>query len=173
MYVKEFTPLPRIGSQPSTSVCVKLAIGWLEKSQPKGLYFVTPRRLIAIVLSVVALLAVFVPAASAEGTGRFERCAVQTPDRGTVIVAYTLEDQGAVQMAAAQCSYLISTGAYVIATNHVGLTDNPDFDRVCMVEFSSSNSLNVFYSVFRPSSYRVAEAACDAADDGSALVTYD
>ena len=133
----------------------------------------TRRRLIAIVLSVVALLTLFVPAASAEGTGRFERCAVQTPDHATVIVAYTLDNQTAVQTAAAQCSYLVSTGSYVIASNHVGLADSPDFDRVCMIEYSSNNSLNVFRSVYQPSSYFVAAAACDAADDGSALVSYD
>jgi hypothetical protein len=135
--------------------------------------FVTPRRLIATLLSAVALLALVVPAAAAQETGRIERCAVQTPDHGTVIVAYTLESQAAVEVAAAQCSYLVSTGAYVVATNHVGLTDNPDFARVCMVEFSRSNSINIFRSVYHPSSYYVAAAACDAADDGSALVNYD
>ncbi len=115
----------------------------------------------------------FVPVASAQGTGRFERCAVQSPDSGTVIVAYTLDNQAAVQVAAAQCSYLISTGNFIAATNHVGLTDNPDFDRVCVIEYSSANSINVFRSAYQPASYRVAAAACQSADDGSALVTYD
>jgi hypothetical protein len=115
----------------------------------------------------------FVPVASAQETGRFERCAVQSPDSGTVIVAYTLDNQAAVQVAAAQCSYLISTGSFIAATNHVGLTDNPDFDRVCVIEYSSANSINVFRSVYQPASYRVAAAACQSADDGSALVTYD
>ena len=90
-----------------------------------------------------------------------------------MIVAYTLDNQTAVEVIAAQCSYLISTGAFFTATNHVGLTDNPDFERVCMIEYSRSNSINVFSSVFQPASHRVATAACDAADDGSALVSYD
>jgi hypothetical protein len=135
---------------------------------------VISRRLLAgFALSVGVLSTLFVPVASAQTTGRYERCAVQSPDFGTVIVAYTLDDQFAVQTAAAQCSYLISTGSYVAATNHVGLTDNPDFARVCVVEYSSSNSLNVFRSVYQPVSARLAQAACDAADNGSALVTYD
>ena len=132
---------------------------------------VTPQRLSAGLLLMLSML--FVPVASAQDTGRIERCAVQSPDFGTVIAAYTLDDQSAVQAAAGQCAYLISTGAYIAATNHVGLTDNPDFARVCMVEYSSSNSLDVFYSVYQPSSFSRAEAACDSADDGNALVTYD
>jgi hypothetical protein len=115
----------------------------------------------------------FAPVASAQDTGRFERCAVQSPDQGTVIVAYTLDSQGAVQVAASQCAYLISTGAYVAATNHVDLNDNPDFARFCMVEYSSANSVDVFYNLFRPSSSFRASAACDAADNGDAVVTYD
>jgi hypothetical protein len=124
-------------------------------------------------LAVVTASALFVPVASAQDTGRIERCAVQSPDFGTVIVAYTLDNQAAVQVAAGQCAYLISTGQYVAATNHVGLTDNPDFSRVCIVEYSSANSIDVFSSVFQPSSSYHAVAECDAADNGSALVTYD
>jgi hypothetical protein len=124
-------------------------------------------------LAVVAALALFVPVAAAQDTGRIERCAVQSPDFGTVIVAYTLDDQAAVQVAAGQCAYLISTGAYIAATNHVGLTDNPDFARVCMVEYSGANSIDVFRSVYQPSSSYHAVAACDAADNGTALVSYD
>jgi hypothetical protein len=135
---------------------------------------VTSRRLLAgFLFTVVVLSTLFVPVASAQGTGRIERCAVQSPDYGTVIVAYTIGNQAAVQVAAAQCSYLISTGDYVAATNHVGLTDNPDYARVCMVEFSRANSIDVFGSVYQPSSYSFAAAVCNAADDGSALVTYD
>ena len=133
----------------------------------------TLRRLIGTLFALVAIASLSVPVASAQETGRFERCAVQTPEHGTVIVAYTLDNRTAVEVAAAQCSYLISTGAFVTATNHVGLTDNPDFERVCMVEYSRSNSINVFSSVYQPSAYRVAARACDAADDGSALVSYD
>jgi len=98
---------------------------------------------------------------------------VQSADFGTVLVAYTLDDQGAVQVAAGQCAYLISTGTYVAATNHVDLNDDPDFARVCMVEYSSANSIDVFRRVFQPSSSYDAVAACDAADNGTALVTYD
>jgi hypothetical protein len=131
----------------------------------------TPHRLTAVVFLLLSTL--FVPVASAQDTGRFERCAVQSPAFGTVIVAYTLDDQSAVQVAAGQCAYLISTGSYIAATNHVGVTDNPDFERVCIVEYSSANSLDVFRSVYQPSSTRDAMAACDAADNGDALVTYD
>lgn len=102
-----------------------------------------------------------------------EQCAVQTPDHGTVAVAYTLSSQAAVDVAAAQCSYLISTGVFVVATNHVGLTDHPDFERVCMIEYSRTNSVDIFRSVYQPSAYTAASAACAAADDGSALVTYE
>jgi hypothetical protein len=135
---------------------------------------VIARRFLAgFVLAAGVLSTAFAPVASAQTTGRYERCAVQSPDFGTVIVAYTLDDQTSVQFAAAQCSYLISTGNYVAATNHVGLTDNPDFARVCVVEYSRSNSLNIFRSVYAPISERLADAACDAANDGTALVTYD
>jgi len=135
---------------------------------------VIPRRFIAgTLLSLGVLGTLFAPVASAQGTGRIERCAVQTPDHGTVAVAYTLDSQAAVDVAAAQCSYLISTGIFMVATNHVGLTDNPDFERVCMIEFSRTNSVDIFRSVYQPSAYTVAMAACDAANDGSALVTFD
>ena len=135
---------------------------------------ITPR-LIAGPFAALGLLssAILAPVASAQSTGRIERCAVQTPDHGTVAVAYTLDSQNAVDVAAAQCSYLISTGVFVVATNHVGLTDNPDFARVCMIEYSRTNSVDVFRSVYQPAAYDVASAACDAADNGSALVTYD
>ena len=133
-----------------------------------------PRRLIAGSLFSLGVLATqFAPVASAQSTGRVERCAVQTPDHGTVAVAYTLSSQAAVDVAAAQCSYLISTGVFMVATNHVGLTDNPDFERVCMIEYSRTNSVDIFSSVYQPSAYGVASAVCNAADDGSALVTYD
>jgi hypothetical protein len=135
---------------------------------------VISRRFIAGSLFSLGVLAtLFAPVASAQSTGRIERCAVQTPDHGTVAVAYTLDNQAAVQVAAAQCSYLISTGVFFVATNHVGLTDNPDFERVCMIEYSSLNSVDIFRSVYQPSAYAVASAACNAADDGSALVTWD
>jgi hypothetical protein len=134
---------------------------------------ISRRLLTGFVASVGVLSTLFVPVASAQTTGRFERCAVQSPDFGTVVVAYTLDNPTAVQTAAAQCSFLISTGNFIAATNHVGLTDNPDFARVCVVEYSRSNSLNVFRSVYQPVSARLAQAACDAADDGTALVTYD
>ena len=34
-------------------------------------------------------------------------------------------------------------------------------------------TLDIFRSVYQPSAYAVASAACYAADDGTALVTYD
>src|SRR5262245_60638652 len=121
---------------------------------------VTPYRISAVLFFAIGMVSMlFAPIASAQDTGRIERCAVRSAEYGTVIVAYTLDDQAAVQVAAGQCAYLISTGAYIAATNHLDINESPDFERVCMVEYSSANSLDVFRSIYQPSSSYHAAAA--------------
>src|SRR5579864_9240175 len=68
----------------------------------RGLIVTCHRLTAALLLSIVVISTAFVPVASAQDTGRIERCAVQSADFGTVLVAYTLDDQGAVQVAAGQ-----------------------------------------------------------------------
>jgi hypothetical protein len=126
-----------------------------------------------LLFTVVVVATLFVPVAWAQDTGRFERCAIQSTDDAIVIAAYTVDDQNAVQLAAGQCARMISTGAYIAASNHVDLDDSPDLARVCVIEYSSAYSLDVYRSIHLPPFLGDATFVCRAADGGSARVTYD
>jgi hypothetical protein len=126
-----------------------------------------------VLFTVVVVTTLFAPVASAQGTGRFERCAIQSTDNAIVIAAYTVDDQNEVQLAAGQCASLISTGAYIAASNHVDLDESPDLARVCVIEYSSAYSLDVYRNIHVPPFLGDATLVCMAADGGSARVTYD
>jgi hypothetical protein len=135
---------------------------------------VNRHRLTATLLFTVVIVAtLLVPVASAQGTGRFERCAIESTEDAIVIAAYTVDDQNEVQLAAGLCANLISTGAYIAASNEVDLDDSPDLARVCVIEYPSAYSLDVYRSVHVPPFLGDATLFCRAADGGSARVTYD
>src|SRR5215471_2660495 len=118
----------------------------LSYSIREGLIVNRHRLTATVFFTVVTVATLFVPVASAQGTGRFERCAIESTDNAVVIAAYTIDDQNAVQLAAGQCATLISTGTYIAASNEVDLDHSPDLARVCVIEYSSAYSLEVYRS---------------------------